>query len=242
MNKSFIQKLYDIDDKSFKEFILKNKNLNSFFFDKKYDYSVIRSNPITIIDNFKLNENNYLNKHLECINNKIKKGDILIGRSDIFQENKKINIFNFIFHRVFPKIKFLNKIYYLLFKDQIRVLSRYEVIGRLISCGYKIIELKNFKNKIYFKVVKSKKPDFNFNPSFGPIITLNRVGYKGKIIKVYKFRTMYPYSEYIQKWISDNYGIEKGGKFSNDPRVTPWGKILRKYWLDEFIAEATKFS
>ena len=44
---------------------------------------------------------------------------------------------------------------------------------------------------------------------------------------------MYPYSEFIQKFIYDNFNLGKGGKFNNDIRITRWGKVLRKYWLDE---------
>ena len=39
------------------------------------------------------------------------------------------------------------------------------------------------------------------NPSYGFLIKLNRIGYKGKKIDVYKFRTMRPYSEYLQEYI-----------------------------------------
>ena len=44
---------------------------------------------------------------------------------------------------------------------------------------------------------------------------------------------MYPYSEYLQEYISSKQGLQKGGKFSRDPRVTTAGKFLRKFWLDE---------
>jgi lipopolysaccharide/colanic/teichoic acid biosynthesis glycosyltransferase len=29
------------------------------------------------------------------------------------------------------------------------------------------------------------------------------------------------------------YNLQKGGKFKNDFRITPWGKIMRKLWIDE---------
>ena len=43
--------------------------------------------------------------------------------------------------------------------------------------------------------------NFDNNPTYGPFIKLNRVGKNGKIIKVYKLRTMHPYSEYLQKFV-----------------------------------------
>ncbi|MEG0517599.1 MAG: sugar transferase, partial [Bacteroidales bacterium] len=46
-------------------------------------------------------------------------------------------------------------------------------------------------------------------------------------------RTMYAYSEYIQPYIYKQLGLAKGGKISDDYRVSPLGKFLRKTWLDE---------
>src|SRR5688572_6857172 len=44
---------------------------------------------------------------------------------------------------------------------------------------------------------------------------------------------MHAYSEYLQEYIAQQNGLEKGGKFRNDFRVTSWGKWLRKWWIDE---------
>ena len=65
-----------------------------------------------------------------------------------------------------------------------------------------------------------------------------RVGYKGKPFKVLKFRTMYPDAEKRLKKILEKdpkakEEWEKTFKLKNDPRVTPIGKFLRKYSLDE---------
>ena len=62
---------------------------------------------------------------------------------------------------------------------------------------------------------------------------MNRVGYQGKIIGVYKLRTMYPYSEYCQELIMRENKLAKSGKILNDFRITTWGKFFRKIWLDE---------
>ena len=72
------------------------------------------------------------------------------------------------------------------------------------------------------------------NPSYGPIFKMRRVGYQGKIISVFKFRTMSPYSEYVQTAIIKKNKLDKTGKINNDYRVTFYGKFLRKYWIDEF--------
>ena len=53
------------------------------------------------------------------------------------------------------------------------------------------------------------------------------------MIGVYKFRTMYSYSEYLQPYMLEYEGLQEGGKFAHDYRVNGWGKLLRKSWLDE---------
>ena len=62
---------------------------------------------------------------------------------------------------------------------------------------------------------------------------MNRIGKNGKSIQVFKFRTMHPYAEYIQDYIYKIHDLQKGGKFKNDFRVTTWGRIMRKLWIDE---------
>jgi lipopolysaccharide/colanic/teichoic acid biosynthesis glycosyltransferase len=60
--------------------------------------------------------------------------------------------------------------------------------------------------------------------SNGPIFFLQqRVGYKGKPFTMFKFRSMY-------------VDAEKGGPLlssDNDPRITPWGRTMRKWRFDE---------
>ncbi len=60
--------------------------------------------------------------------------------------------------------------------------------------------------------------------SQGPVIyTQQRIGYKGKPFRMYKFRSMQP-------------DAEKGGPALSsdaDPRITKWGKTMRKWRLDE---------
>jgi lipopolysaccharide/colanic/teichoic acid biosynthesis glycosyltransferase len=59
----------------------------------------------------------------------------------------------------------------------------------------------------------------------GPVFYLSkRVGKMGRLFDIYKFRTM----------VTDADG--HGGKVtvSGDPRVTPVGRVLRRYKLDEF--------
>jgi lipopolysaccharide/colanic/teichoic acid biosynthesis glycosyltransferase len=72
------------------------------------------------------------------------------------------------------------------------------------------------------------------NIIYGPLIALPRIGRNGDIIKVYKLRTMHPYSEYVQDYVYKQHDLQDGGKFKDDFRITTWGAVCRKIWLDEF--------
>lgn len=60
--------------------------------------------------------------------------------------------------------------------------------------------------------------------SKGPVIySQERVGLHGKPFVMHKFRSMYQDAEAKGPALSSD----------NDPRITPWGKVMRKYRLDE---------
>ncbi|MES2647797.1 MAG: sugar transferase [Bacteroidota bacterium] len=60
--------------------------------------------------------------------------------------------------------------------------------------------------------------------SRGPIIyRQERIGYKGQPFTIYKFRSMYVNAEDNGPALSDD----------NDPRITAWGRVMRKWRLDE---------
>ncbi|MEO6304276.1 MAG: sugar transferase [Bacteroidia bacterium] len=112
-------------------------------------------------------------------------------------------------------------------------MSKAEALGRLVSCGFEIVDYRSINGLMYFVVKKIKQPEFNMNPSYGPLYKMPRVGKDGKMIGVYKIRTMYSYAEYLQKYIYDKHGTKDGDKANEDYRVTSFGKIIRKFWLDE---------
>ena len=150
-----------------------------------------------------------------------------IGFKNIFR------IIDFLYKRVFPKLPLFKRVYFFITSGRNRVISKAEVLGRLISCGFNILEYFEYNNLLYVISNKVNNPDFNMNPSYGPIFKMNRVGYQGEIIGVYKLRTMYPYSEYCQDLIIKENKLAKSGKIANDYRLTTWGKIFRRFWIDE---------
>ena len=44
---------------------------------------------------------------------------------------------------------------------------------------------------------------------------------------------MYPYSEFIQGDIYEKNRLDVSGKMKDDYRITSWGKIFRRYFIDE---------
>ncbi len=60
--------------------------------------------------------------------------------------------------------------------------------------------------------------------SKGPVFySQERIGYKGKPFRMYKFRSMIHDAEKLGPALSSN----------NDPRITKWGKTMRKWRIDE---------
>lgn len=85
----------------------------------------------------------------------------------------------------------------------------------IVSCGCALILLAIPMGVIALKI-KLESP--------GPVIYAQRcVGKNGKIFNVYKFRSMYVDAE------------KRGARWAqgDDPRVTPFGKVMRKTRMDE---------
>lgn len=72
------------------------------------------------------------------------------------------------------------------------------------------------------------------SPGAPVIYTNKRAGRGGKLFLFYKFRTMVPNAEALkEKYMHLNELQWPDFKITNDPRVTPIGKFLRKTSLDE---------
>ncbi|MCB0606942.1 MAG: sugar transferase [Lewinellaceae bacterium] len=199
-----------------------------------------------IINLKRLNDIRYVNKFLESVNAKLRHDGLLFGCVETSELRKKrllakytwpfnwfYYFFDFLVKRVWPKLPYLKKYYFMLTVGRNRVISEMETYGRLYSCGFKLEDTHYADGRLYFAARKQGVPAYNTDASYGPLIRLRRVGKNGKIFKVYKFRTMHPYSEYIQDFVYRKNGLQSGGKLKDDPRISTVGHIFRKFWIDE---------
>lgn len=200
----------------------------------------------SIVNIKRINDMRRLNKFFESANAKLPVGGLFIDHVETKNQRKRRildkfpPVFNYIFYvldyllkRIFPKFLLTKKIYFLLTRGENRVLTKAETFGRLYSCGFEIIAEREIDNHLYFIARKIKDPYYPENPSYGPFVKLERLGKGGKPVKVYKLRTMHPFAEYLQDYIYKKDGLQKGGKFKKDYRISTAGKIFRKFWLDE---------
>jgi lipopolysaccharide/colanic/teichoic acid biosynthesis glycosyltransferase len=200
-----------------------------------------------IVNLRRINDIRYVNKFFETANARLPVGGLFIDFVETKNLRKKrilrkfppgINyiayFFDYIIKRVFPKFIITKKLYFFLTRGQNRVFTKAETFGRLYSCGFEILDEKFIAGHLFFVARKVRKPHFPENPTYGPFVKLERIGYEGKKIRVYKLRTMHPYAEYLQEYIYNMQGLDEGGKFRSDFRISTLGRILRTFWLDEF--------
>jgi lipopolysaccharide/colanic/teichoic acid biosynthesis glycosyltransferase len=184
--------------------------------------------------------------HFSGINRKMADTGIYIGSFEskhniqlkLFKKyNRGLSYFilmlNFTFRNFVPKWKqFAKKGKYFiswLYLDN----SLAEVLGKLAYCGFEIINYKYYNNLTYFILRKKADPGTDPVSASRFIVRLNRIGKGGKMFTIYKLRTMYPFSEFIQDYVVKINGFDSLGKPKNDFRVTRLGKVLRKCWIDE---------
>jgi len=213
-----------------------------------YNVEVLPDDSLDLFLNLHtVNDFRRINYYFSEVHKKLKWKGLLAGKFETYQKRqlklfKKypyylailVYGFDFIWKRVFPKLPFFQKIYFALSKGKDRVISKAEVLGRLYFCGFEIVALQEIDEDIYFIVKKTKIPSDKTRPSYGPLFKMKREGKNNKPIYIYKFRTMHPYSEYLQNFLIQRNGYSKNtDKINDDFRVTAWGHVLRKYWLDE---------
>jgi len=199
-----------------------------------------------VINLKRVNDLKQINKFFYKVNQKLHEDGVFVGcvetkkyrRERIFKKyppgfNFIYYCLDFILKRIFPKLSITRKIYLWLTKGRNRVLSRTETFGRLYAAGFQLIEEKRIGNNLYFAARKIKAPLFDYEPLYSLVFGMKRVGKDGRIIKVYKMRTMHAYAEYLQHYVYEKNNLATGGKLRDDFRVSRIGALLRKYWLDE---------
>jgi lipopolysaccharide/colanic/teichoic acid biosynthesis glycosyltransferase len=200
----------------------------------------------SIVNLNKINDIRGINDFFKTVNTRLVNNGLFIGcfESQV-QRRKRILkkypliisqiyfLSDFIFKRVFPKLILTRWLYFFVTAGRNRVISKAESLGRLVFSGFDIKEVKEINGLTYFACIKTLRAIPEKIPSFGFFFKMQRVGRNNKPIQVYKIRTMHPYAEYLQNYIYEINNLKTGGKFKNDFRITSWGKILRKCWLDE---------
>ncbi len=172
----------------------------------------------------------YYNKMGEVIEKyAIKDVIIALDNTDEYQLFKLINAL----HRYDVDIRFTPRLYEILTGG-----SRISMMGVSPLVNITTLNMPDwqFSVKRYFDIVVSFFALIILSPlliyymirikkdSPGPIFYLQeRIGINGKPFKIIKFRTMYDKSEYGTPQLSS----------ANDGRITPLGRILRKYRIDE---------
>lgn len=199
-----------------------------------------------LVNLHKLNDVRWINRYFLTAHTRLEAGGYLVGHAQTIATRRGYyayryprpfdSIFyslNFLWHRACPKLPWIQKFYFAVTKGRNRLISRAEILGRLYFCGFKVLAEEEIGHRFYFVAQKVKEPSFDENPTYGPLIKLRRFGQGGRPLEVLKFRTMFPYSEYLQEYVYEHQQLDRGGKFNNDFRVTGWGRFMRRTWLDE---------
>ena len=132
-------------------------------------------------------------------------------------------ILHFIWYRAFPKIPWLNALYFWskiswldtyfsLTKGRNRVLSKVEVWGRLSYCGMQVIAGIKRGGRTYTLLLNA----LHFPSKTKGHLTIQLLRWKKwdwmvKSIRTHKIRTMFPFSEFLQKRIFEDHGLARPG-------------------------------
>jgi lipopolysaccharide/colanic/teichoic acid biosynthesis glycosyltransferase len=233
----------------------------SFFAEKKYHprrFKIFYNRDVLNIQLFKsasrdcllnyypVNDIQNINNYFKACYNAISVHGYLIGIYEP-QEFVRLNLekkmprsifviyfpFHYFFKRLLPKLPLTGDLHNLLTRGKNRLISKAEFWGRLAYAGFSVSKEFELNGKVLFIAQKSLSPSLEKFPSYGPLIKLRRTGLHGKMIRIYKLRTMYPFSEFIQREAFEQNSLDRSGKIKNDFRRTGAGKMLRKIWLDE---------
>lgn len=238
-------------DSKIADFIDSQVNLNVserilLLAEQKVNLSDENIDKLRAIINLKpLNKIKDLRDNLRAMQKLLPDAGLFLGCAETYSDRKRrfkktfklfwkiIYNFDIIINRIFPRLLLIDKLYSLITKNSYHIMSQAEILGRLVYSGFDIVDFQSIGGKLYFVAMNTHEPSYQPVTKY-PFVKLRRVGKGGKLIGVYKFRTMHPYSEFLQKYIVELNGYNEVGKPANDFRLTGWGKFLRKIWLDEF--------
>jgi lipopolysaccharide/colanic/teichoic acid biosynthesis glycosyltransferase len=203
--------------------------------------------PRVLINDYRVNDMRRINRYFLQVHNKVMTGGYFIGRFEPVESYRQRKFFlryprrlafflyylNCLWVRVAPKTPKLKAFYFMITRGRNRVLTTAEVLGRLCYCGFQIVDTLALEGEIFFIAQKMFEPSSEKRPSYGLLTSFKRVGMGGKIIHVMKLRTMHPYSEYLQEYVYAKNHLAASGKLNDDFRISKYGRIFRKYWLDE---------
>ncbi|MGQ1788373.1 MULTISPECIES: sugar transferase [unclassified Saccharicrinis] len=186
------------------------------------NYYKLEKPVLGIVDVSPVNSSENINQYLFNLNGHIPEATVFVGcyAIDDLQEQKHKSFIKRSLH--FQRVK------------KNRLISKAEALGRLVYAGFSIIDFKEIEGLLYFMTMKVKNaPGAQEGCSTGFLFPMTRIGQEGKELKVFKFRTMHPYSQYLQDYVVRLNGYNSTGKPAGDFRLTSWGRFFRKYWLDE---------
>jgi lipopolysaccharide/colanic/teichoic acid biosynthesis glycosyltransferase len=73
-----------------------------------------------------------------------------------------------------------------------------------------------------------------FASSRGPVFyRQQRIGRGGEVITVVKFRTMHVGADQVRREVIGTPDDRIAERYQNDPRITPFGRVLRRWSIDE---------
>ncbi len=168
-----------------------------------YSYDYITHNKILIFD-FDLNEVPKINPFLRNIHDQLKDNDWLVGKAELMEAKHKslrskhsrfvyrlLISFEFIFKRLIPRIPPSNFFYYRFELIKKQVLSKCEIMGRIVFNGFDLIKYMEINKNIYFLCRKNYKSiDQRLNKSI--IFKQKRIGKDGYLFNFIIFRTIHP--------------------------------------------------
>ena len=199
-----------------------------------------------IVNLARVNDVSSLNEFFAAINRKLPLGGLYTGclqtsaqlKQQILRKYPRwlawpYYVVFFIVKRVLPKLKSTQKLYLRFSKQRNRVLSETEVLGRLVYCGFDIVDYREVGEEMYYTVRRAGPPRGSNGSSYGPVFRMQRIGQGGNPMFVYKLRTMHPYAEYLQGYVYAKNQLKPNGKFNDDFRVATWGRFMRETWIDE---------